>query len=193
MDDIIGMGAASDTLSFVPMAAPPPRPRTVAPLDQTEPEPASPAPTSSAVPSDWWYLNYRTSKGERVTRRLTTHQVLDLIKQKDFDLTAQACRTPEGNYRSLGTFPEFSSALVGRVTKAKADRKAAQYHELYQTILKEEKTFHRMRWFRNLFRSFAGWVTFLIYLAALAIALYVLYLLLAMGLNWLVAKLSSLE
>ncbi len=134
-----------------------------------------------------------TKKGNLVTNKMTTAQVQELIKDRDFDPRAQASHRLKGGYRSIATYPEFEQALRGRLVKAKADRKAAKFQTMYQQIEKEQAQLERWRWFRNLFRNTMGWVTFLIWVAVLGGAGYVGYLLIRYGFRWLIRKLESME
>jgi serine/threonine-protein kinase len=135
-----------------------------------------------------WYVTYMTKKGDLVTNKLTTAQVQELIRDKDFDRRAQASHYLKTGFRSIATYPEFEGALRGRLVQAKADRKAAKFKTIYGQIEKEQDQLERRRWLRNLFRGTMGWATLLIYLAAIGAVGYVVYLLIRYGFAWLQKK-----
>jgi serine/threonine-protein kinase len=178
-NDLISLGLANDALSFIEGAVPasissvktsPATARSVpAPARAAASKPASaPAAVKAAPPpADVWFLATKTAKGQTVKRKLTTQQILAMIRDKQIDLEAQASRSLKGPYHHLQHFREFEPALRGRIEKAKADRKSEQFKGMYQSILKEEKSYHRWRRFKNLFYSVGGMVTLLIWLAVI--------------------------
>jgi serine/threonine-protein kinase len=127
---------------------------------------ASAASEADAAGRDYWYVSFTQRDGSLVTRKLTTEQIRNMIRDdKHFDLEAQASRTRDGNYRALASYKEFTSALGGRLAKARADRKSAKFHAAYAKLTQEAEQIERRRWYRNLFRGAAGWVTFFAYIA----------------------------
>jgi serine/threonine-protein kinase len=179
--DLEGLGLANATLSFAEVkqptssavapttpaktaAKPPVTPGTVV----KKPAAQTAAPTPTAAKSDaknTWYLSYHTASGKLVRKKMTTDQIRELIRDPDFDLKAQASHDPKEGYRSLATYAEFEHSLKGRLEKARADRKTAKFRGIYDKLEKEEAQWKRWRWFRDLRRSAASWVIFLIYLA----------------------------
>jgi hypothetical protein len=115
---------------------------------------------------------------------LTTAQVQELIRDRDFDPRAQASHHLKTGFRSIATYPEFESVLRGRLVQAKAERKAAKFKTMYGQIEKEQKQLERRRWFRNLFRGTMGWVTFAIYISVIGAGVFVVYLLVKYGFKW---------
>jgi serine/threonine-protein kinase len=195
--DLEKLGLANAYLSFLhPEGSEPPKlgltpsapllPKTVVvPKKPTGAGPKPPARPGTAAkpsakpspPADAWFVSYRNSDDKMIKRQMTTAQVLQYIKEDYFDPKAQASRSMEGPYRLLATYGEFESALRGKVSKIKADRKTVKFQAMYKQLEKEQVQRERYRWFRNLFRSFAGWVMLLFWLAALAALGVVLYLL----------------
>ncbi|HEV3255693.1 MAG TPA: serine/threonine-protein kinase [Gemmataceae bacterium] len=117
---------------------------------------------------DFWFLTYKARDGRPLTRKMSTEQVLDLIKDENFDMKTLASRTREEGYRSLASWREFEAAVRGRLMKARADRKTVQFHKMYEKIEKEVVSRERWRWFGNVFRTGVGWIGLLIWLAILA-------------------------
>jgi serine/threonine-protein kinase len=182
--DLEGLGLANPALSFIdgavaaptaPVAATPSKPAIKQPATTAGPAAKKPAPgATSAAPAakggdskNTWFLSYHTGEGKLVRKKLTTDQIRELIRDPDFDLKAQASHDPKEGYRALATYQEFEHALRGRLEKARADRKTVKFKNIYQKIEKEQAAYKRWRWFRDLRRSAAGWVMFIIYLGVI--------------------------
>jgi serine/threonine-protein kinase len=184
--DLTALALVHEALSFIPGATAPAASKTSRPsAAAATPRPAATATQRSASPklapatpatSELWFLSVQTAAGKPLKRKMTTAQIRDMIKDKDFDLDAKVSRTLKGPYKHLGAYKEFEAVLTARMVKAKAERKTAQLQDAYKTILKEEKSYYRWRSIRNLFRTFTGWVTLGIWLAVLAGLGFVLYL-----------------
>jgi serine/threonine-protein kinase len=182
--DLEALHLASETLSFIPGAVVPPvramgqptKPVASKPTQVAAKSPAGTAPAAAgqavAKAGDVWYLRSVTEKGKVVKRKLTTAQIINLIKEKDFDIDCEASRTLKGPYRNLNYYREFQHALTGRLAQAKADKKTAEYKNMYENVLKDEHAFYRRRWLKNMFRSATGLVSFLIFLAILGVVAF---------------------
>jgi serine/threonine-protein kinase len=204
--DLESLEMASPTLNFLgkaatraaartTIAAPPKKELTrTVPTSHTGHTPSdSPEAAGSGVDPNVWYVTYTTKKGNLVTNKLTTAQVQELIRDREFDPKAQASHHLKTGFRSIATYPEFEGVLRGRLVQAKAERKAAKFKNMYGQIEKEQKQLERRRWFRNLFRGTMGWFTFVIWIAGIIGGLYLAYLLFTRGLKWVVKKLESME
>jgi len=190
--DLEGLGLARATLSFLeepaaeqPAAAEAQAKRAAKPGAAGKPgaRPAGPGKkTAAAAPAevaepDIWYLTYESRQGKLETRRLTTAQVRELVRDPHFDLNAQASRTQHGEFRSLATYREFEPALTGRLVKAKADRRTAQFHAIYEKLDKEEISRKRWRWFRDVTHNVVGYGLLLLWIAVIGgigVGLYLL-------------------
>jgi serine/threonine-protein kinase len=197
--DLEGLDLANSNLSFLgksvsgttsrsPVSTPPKKSMTKT-MPTSIPSAAS---NIQAEDPNIWYVSYMTKKGMLVTNKMTTAQVQELIRDRDFDPKAQASHRLKGGFRSVATYPEFEPALRGRLVQAKADRKAAKFKSMYGQIEKEQERLERRRWFRNLFRGTMGWVTFLIYITLIGGAVYVVYLLFRFGLAYVIRKLEGM-
>lgn len=98
---------------------------------------------------DSWFVRYRNSKGEEVTRQLTTQQLEDRIRDPRFDLrTSLVCRSSDGEYRPVVSFPEFQASFRTRLSlqaKARADRRAPKLQQAYDQIQSELDEKERQR------------------------------------------------
>jgi serine/threonine-protein kinase len=180
--DLESLALANDVLSFVPGATASNLPRAAgaAPqgskLAKTVPQAVKPAVPGAPKPGEVWYLAVKSASGKVMKRKLSTHQVLEMIKSKDFDLNALISKSLKGPFKNLHYHKEFEHALQGRLQKAKADKKSAKYEGMYEKILKEEKTYKLKKWFGNLFRNVTGVITLVIMLVVLAGLGYVLWI-----------------
>lgn len=138
--DLENLNLTSSSLSFLggnggASAAPGPAvPEIKAP--KVRQSPASSSSNDEAIEADWWYVRFRNHQGQMLTRKLTTPQVLELIEDKDFDVTAQASHNLHDGYASLACIREFKDKMVGRVTKISADKRTERYRMLYEKIEK---------------------------------------------------------
>jgi serine/threonine-protein kinase len=198
LKDLEGLGLAYAYLSFLQPegSGPPPRAvqvgptkpvphsRTVpltAPKPLTAPRPlAAPRPPEAPTPPrkapdepelGWWYLRFRNAEGKPIKRKLSTQQVLELIKDDHFDPRTEAARTQDGMYRLLATYHEFESPLRGKIAKNKAERRTTKMKEMYKRLEKEEIQRKRWRWFRNLFHGTVSWVGFFVWIGIILGAL----------------------
>jgi serine/threonine-protein kinase len=189
--DLTALGLANPVLSFLPQAQPvsvsklktmpetkaaSPSSRPSAAATATRPPSAPARPPAPEPAADSWFLSYHTPAGKPIKRKLTTAQIRELIKSKDFDLDAKVSRSLKGPYKNLGSFKEFEQVLTGRMVKAKAEKKTAQLKDVYQNILKQEKSYYRWRAIGNMFRTAGGMITFAIWLGILGGLAFVLYL-----------------
>jgi len=181
--DLESLNLAGETLSFIEGA----RPRSAAgpaskpaakPGQATKPgaptkgaatgAPAAAGAKPGAGPTSVWFLRTVSEKGTWVKRKYSTAQIVEMIKEKDFDIEATVSRELKGPYLRLNQVKEFEKALTARASKAKADKRADQFHNAYDSILKGEKSFYRMRWIKNKLRIAGGIVSFIVFLAVLA-------------------------
>ncbi len=197
--DLESLNLANEVLSFIPGAAPPARvivgggttKAAASAAQKTAPGTTKTAPpgkgavggaTRPGAPAGAeargvWYIKYAAESGKLVKRKLNGAQVLELIKSPEFDLETQACRTLKGIYRPISQIKEFDHAFQARVAKVKADKKASQFHNAYEKILSEEKSFYRKRKAKNFLRSVGGIITLIIFIAVIAGMIYGAYVL----------------
>jgi len=71
-----------------------------------------------------WFVSFETNEGKKVTKKMTTDQVLAGIKGGGFKPSTQASRTQKGEYRALATYPEFSAPAHAAKTQRVATRRA---------------------------------------------------------------------
>lgn len=88
-------------------------------------------------PDHWWYIRHRNRKGEVVTELLTTAQIRGLLEDPSFDLDAQVCDEPHGEFRPLIGFREFQD-VFRRVQDARAktrlESRNTQLKQVYSKV-----------------------------------------------------------
>jgi len=189
--DLEGLGLTNPVLSFLSAedqagarrsgshaVLPQPGPATVArPAAPTSPGSLSAAASSSPAslyesePTDTevrWYLSMKDHTGRSMTRKLTTAGVIAMIKRGELHPETPASNELNSGYRPLGGYTQFHTLLHPKSEKDKADRKVAQFQQVYAQFDKEDKTRRRWRWIHNLFLSVGGFVKFVVWLAILA-------------------------
>jgi serine/threonine-protein kinase len=132
--DLEGLELATPALSFLsdPLAG------SVKNKPSKQPESAPKKrklPPSKEVPVDDWLVRYRGATGWVEERVLRTAEVLQLIEEGILGPTAQASRGADSDvFRSLGTYREFETAILGRGMKQAADQRTVRYRNLYKKI-----------------------------------------------------------
>jgi serine/threonine-protein kinase len=184
MRDLESLGLAHATLSFIAGAvgnnaatlqpragsgvqsgvatAAAPRPATMAG--------AKPATAASAAPvGDVWYVRYPDeASGKLKEAKLTTAQVLQIVKTGQLSQKAKASKVKGGDYLPLAQYPEFQSAVNTRNVKQEADKKAKDMKGLYEQIDRQDRWRKRLRWLRGLTESTAGLISLMLWLAFVA-------------------------
>jgi serine/threonine-protein kinase len=176
--DLEALGLANPALSFLtpageakPGARGAPAPRPAAAGTRPTGRPVLRGPTGPAVEEEepeFWYARYKGPDGKQVTRKMTETELIGLIKSEKFDPDTQLSRHLKDGYRDLATYRQFEPLLRARMSKARADKKAAKFRSMYEKIEQEEKTYQRWRWIRRKFRSAGGLLSLVVWLAILA-------------------------
>jgi serine/threonine-protein kinase len=79
-------------------------------------------PTDGKVPDDtgFWYLRFKDQSGTQKIAKLTQAQVLQRLREGKLTLRAVAARSPQGDYRPLGTQPEFRDVVLTETASTKS-------------------------------------------------------------------------
>jgi serine/threonine-protein kinase len=167
--DLNSLHLASSSLSFVAggSGVSTPLPRLPSKADDTPPvgnDSAAVTPQPGTI-TDWWYVCYKTPKGA-ITRKLTTAQVMELARDKNFDPMATASRSLTDGYRLLARYREFEHLLAGRATKTVTDLQTAKFRAQFQQLTREDQQSTT-----DSSSSAADWWTLLYKLAVIALCL----------------------
>ncbi len=129
------------------------------------------ARTGEAASDGVWFVKHDDGSGQTKVTKMTTAQVLQLMKADRLDLKAQAAVSAKAPFLPLAQIPAFadeSRKLVTRqTTKARNTGLAAQFARI-------DKQYKRQKWWRLLagFRDGTlGMVGLILYLAAIAAVL----------------------
>jgi serine/threonine-protein kinase len=93
-------------------------------LDMSAAAAPLPAPAADDKP-DVWYLRYRDRKGQLCKAKATTQQVLQRLRDGKLVRDVEASHEAQGEYQTLGDYPEFRAAVLAAKARGKA-RKLAQ-------------------------------------------------------------------
>jgi serine/threonine-protein kinase len=186
--DLEALGMASDQLSFLdagaaaagksPAARPSAPTKSPAAAAKTAGLPGGGATTAKVGPKappfedpkpdpNIWYWKLNDPKGRPITKKVTTEEVMTLIKSGSIDAKAQLSKTLVGGYRAVGAFLEFETYFRGKIAEKKAGRGADKYKDMLQQIEQEEARKQRWKGFKRFFSSFGSFVGLLIWLAVL--------------------------
>jgi len=136
------------------------------------------ARSREAVADGIWYVKHDDGAGHYKVTKMTTAQVLQLMKADRLDMTAQAAPSAKAPFLALAQIPVFteeSRKLVARQTHKTRDKNlAAQFAKI-------DKQYQRQKWWR-LFARFrdgtlgvVGLILYLVAIGAVIAALIYLY------------------
>jgi serine/threonine-protein kinase len=76
------------------------------------------APPADKVPEvvGFWYLRFKDRQGRPCKAKLTQAQVLQRLREGKLSARVEAARSPQGEFRSVGTYAEFKDVLPKRAT-----------------------------------------------------------------------------
>jgi len=128
----------------------------------------APAFEEPKVEADIWYWKLNDPKGRTITKKLTTNEVITLIKSGLLDAKAQLSKMQGGGYRASGAYSEFETYFRGRIAEKRAGRGADHYKNMLQQIEEEEERKQRWKSIRKLVNSFGSFVGLVVWLSVLA-------------------------
>jgi serine/threonine-protein kinase len=177
IEDLQSLGLTGVTLSFVadatamPLAAAATQ-RTSAKTPTVRQPTVAPAAKPAPAP-EWWYVRAMNFDG---VRRLSRHQLRDLIKDPNFDLKAEGSRSQNSGFQPLTSYREFEPILRSRASKMLLDQKATRYKNQYAAILKEEEEVQQENQSTIQVRRFWVWIAPLVGLLVLTGLAYLAWL-----------------
>lgn len=189
VDELEALGLANDRLSFIdpgaqasaasksaasrpsaPTKSPETVARTSAPASggaTMTPKPKAPPFEDPKPDPNVWYWKFNDPKGRLINKKVTTEEVLTLIKSGSIDAKAQLSKTLEGGYRAVGAFLEFETYFRGKIAEKKAGRGADKYKNMLQQIEQEEARKQHWKGVKRWFNSLGSLVGLLVWLAVL--------------------------
>jgi serine/threonine-protein kinase len=175
---------ANPQLSFLRALS---RPASSAVLPAPPPLPVVVEPPKPAEPPEQWYLQHTTANGKAVTMRLSTAEVLDLIKTDKIKADAQVSRDRNGPFGALATHREFESVLQSKAMKARGglQSRAAKLSRVYEMAERKEPAERGWNWLPRFGGEMPSWLRLLIWATiAAAVAVGLLHLV-QTGFAWL--------
>ena len=151
-------GLASERLSCMARAAERTSHATADDSKEKVPEPAQ---------SDQYYLRYKDRTGNVVQKRGHKHQVRDLIRRGVVGTDVVGSHHPDGPYRPLMAFPEFSDLMKSRFIKATTDHAVGGMADQFARLDKEEIRRRKKRKLKRILSRLLG-TTFVLGIIAAA-------------------------
>ena len=181
--DLLGLGLAGDSLSFIsgadrttlgraaatgstPSTAPA-KPTGVVPRSSAD-DAARKQTQAAAADTKTYIVQYTDKAGKAQVKKLTTIQVLQAVKDGVIDAKAKAKTSAQGDWVPLAQIREFSSAVEKRTVAAKAEQKAGSLKDQFAKIDKQYQRRGLTKWFQNLVSNVKGLISLAVYLAILA-------------------------
>lgn len=177
VEELEALGLANDQLSFFADAGPAPAarissPKAAAPTAKTAVNAASVAkaagPKEAVVEADVWYWKFTDPKGRPVNKKMSTDEVIALIKSGSINAKAQLSKALQGGYRAIGAYSEFETYFRGKIAEKKAGKGADKYKSMLEQIEAEETRRQRWKGLKRIFGKFGSFVGLLIWLAVIA-------------------------
>jgi serine/threonine-protein kinase len=141
----------------------------------SRPEPATSAEEAArpreAVSDGVWYVKHDDGGGKTKVTKMSTAQVLQLMKSDRLDMKAQAAVSTKAPFLPLAQIPVFADESRKLVTRQSAKAKNAGLAAQFAQI---DKQYRRQKWWRLLARfrdGTLGLVGLILYLAAIAAAI----------------------
>jgi serine/threonine protein kinase len=146
------------------------------------PPPSVPVLSSTARPTEtfsYWYLQHTAADGRPSVLRMSTSEILGLIKADKIEADAQISRDREGPFGALASYREFESVLQSKTMKAKGGLKsrAARLHRVYEMAEKKAQGKRLVDWLPKFGVALPDWAVLTIWstiAAAVAIGLLAL-------------------
>jgi len=161
---LLRRGSGAPTMTGMKTAA-----AALSPSRSAPPTSAEDAARSREVVSDGvWFVKHDDGGGQTKVTKMTTAQVLQLMKADRLDMKAQAAISTKAPFLPLAQIPVFSDEArklaTRQSTRAKNSNLAAQFAQI-------DKQYKRQKWWRLLARfrdGTLGLVGLIVYLAAIA-------------------------
>jgi serine/threonine-protein kinase len=183
--DLESLGVAGESLSFIPgekvvlrrsthhhsaaTAAPAKSPAAKLPAKSAPASSAEDAARSREAASDSvWYVKHDDGAGKPKVTKMTTPQVLQLMKSDRLDMKTQAAVSPKSPFLPLAQIPVFAEESRKLVTRQSTNAKKAS---LAAEFAKIDKQYKRLKWWRLIARfrdGTLGIVGLILYLATIA-------------------------
>ncbi len=120
------------------------------------------------VEANIWYWKFTDPKGRPVNKKVTTEEVVTLIKNGSITNKAQLSKTLSSGYRAIGAFSEFETYFRGKIAEKKAGRGADKYKSMLEQIEAEEARKQRWKGLKRIFGNLGSFVGLVVWLAVIA-------------------------
>lgn len=130
-----------------------------------------PAPRTSRI----WYVQFEDEAGHPTVEKHSTGRVLKMIASGRLTAKAKGKASADGAYLPLSQFDEFAQAIEDQLAKRTAAIRREDMQSLYTKVAKAEKSRLRWRAVKNFFHGIVGWTSLLLWLAAIAVVVVLVW------------------
>jgi serine/threonine protein kinase len=127
---------------------------------------AAPAAAQIADEVTWSVIKPQPN-GPPKKSKLTTSQILQLLKKGALEPSAKCCLSTSTDYRPIASFSQFENAVKAKNVQAKVEKKAENFKQLYNEIDRAQRWRPWIKWFQGFFDGVKGLISLVIYLAVL--------------------------
>ncbi len=120
---------------------------------------------SKTMVEKMWFVRHTNAQGKLTVSKMNTSQVMRGLKMETLDLKTKAKTSAKGAFLPLAQYPDFESAMQGKVVKAQANARSQGMKSAFAKIDKQEKRRKRWRWFWNMLAAIKGGIGLIIWLA----------------------------
>lgn len=126
------------------------------------------APKTSRV----WYIQFEDEKGRTNFEKHTTGRVQKMIVAGILTARAKGKVSADGKYIPLAQFPEFAEQIENQLAHRVATIRKEDMGNLYAKVAKAEVNRYRWRFAKDFYRSVVGWISLIIWVAAISIIVW---------------------
>ncbi len=137
---------------------------------------ASPTSGMSATGgSTIWFVKHKGPDGKETITKATQDKVIAALQSGKIDVTAQATRDPKRPFAAMGQFPEFSDIVQKKAAALAAEQRGKKLENSYKKIDAQWQRRKLWRFIDRMKGGVIGWISLVLYLALVSVAIYLAY------------------
>lgn len=137
------------------------------PAATAPPVSARPMGTGAITEETWYVTSGTTADGKRKVKKYTTTQLMEQIKTKQIDSTAEASKQPATGYKALATYQEFDITFRSLIVQKKVEKKSEKIQSKFDQIAREVESYESRKGWSRFFHSLGNRMAILIVLGLL--------------------------
>jgi len=128
-----------------------------------------------------WYVRFKDRSGKETVKRMKTDQIHRGLATKLLDETAQLTKDPKLQMMPIGAVKEFKDQVQEILFEKREGKKKKEMKSIYGKLDRQHKRRKFWRILDNLKSGTLGWISLVIWLGVVGIALYFAYLYIPVG------------